>query len=98
MAGVRKDKELPETSKGVDEESLKTIQKLNDEIARLKARELVVPEGYVLMPIVPDEGMMLAGSDDQETAWDGDSNCRNIRRRVLAVVTDELLSRHKADA
>ncbi|MFI7813002.1 hypothetical protein [Citrobacter werkmanii] len=98
MAGVRKDTAVQETTKGADEGSEQTIKKLNDEIARLKARKLVVPEGYVLMPIVPDEGMMLAGSDDQETAWDGYSNCRNIRRRVLAAVADELLSRQKADA
>lgn len=52
-----------------------------------------VPEGYVLLPVVPDEEIMLAGSDDQDSPWDAETPGRQIRRRILAAVTEVLLKR-----
>lgn len=51
-----------------------------------------VPEGFVLLPIEPTEGIMLAGSDDQVSPWDSDAKCRVIRRNVLRAVVNHLLN------
>ncbi|MEG5932510.1 hypothetical protein UXN85_20810 [Enterobacter hormaechei] len=51
------------------------------------------PEGFVLLPIEPDEEIMLAGSDDQDSPWDAETTGRQIRRRILAAVTEVLLKR-----
>ena len=74
-----------------NEQLIKANDQLLATIKELEGRG--APQGYVLLPIEPDEGIMLAGSDDQESPWNGDAQCRQIRRRVLEAVVDELLGR-----
>ncbi|HFU2857242.1 TPA: hypothetical protein ACGQ50_000779 [Enterobacter cloacae] len=88
-----------EKSEQTNSELVSTNEQLiasNEELQRQldeKTNSPVTPDGYVLMPVVPDEEMMIHGSDDQESPWDSEEGARGIRRRVLAAVTEVLLKR-----